>query len=90
MTDTNITLGRFGLPFPGHHDDSKHHPKVGEYSTSGVSNFVEFLQFRVRGGHKVLEQHLKNCSKNTSYILKTSQNDYISCCGQLQNLLSER
>ena len=27
-------------------------------------------------------QHLKNCSKNASYISKTSQNDLISCCGQ--------
>ena len=43
---------------------------------------VEFLQFRVRGGDKLLEQHLKNCSKNASYFSKTSQNDLISCCGQ--------
>ena len=30
----------------------------------------------------MLEQHLKNCSKNASYISKTSQDDLISCCGQ--------
>ena len=30
----------------------------------------------------MLEQHLKTCSKNASYISKTSQNDLISCCGQ--------
>ena len=30
----------------------------------------------------MLEQHLKNCSRNASYISKTSQNDLISCCGQ--------
>ena len=36
----------------------------------------------VRGGDKVLEQHLKKCSKIASYISKTSQNDLISCCGQ--------
>ena len=82
IIDTIITLGRLGLPSRGHRDDSKYHPKVGEYSTGGVGNFVEFLQFRVRGGDKVLEQHLKNCSKNASYISKTSQNDLISCCGQ--------
>ena len=29
--DTIITLGRLGLPFCGHCDDSKYHPKVGEY-----------------------------------------------------------
>ena len=75
-------MGRLGLPFRGHRDDSKYHPKVGEYSTGGVGNFVEFLQFRVRGGNKVLEQHLKTCSKNAIYISKISQNDLISCCGK--------
>ena len=43
IIDTIFTLGRLGLPFRGHHDDSKYHPKVGEYSTGGVGNFVEFL-----------------------------------------------
>ena len=75
-------MGRLGLPFRGDRDDSKYHPKVGEYSTGGFGNFVEFLQFRVTGGDKVLDPHLKNCSKNVSYISKTSQNDLISCCGQ--------
>ena len=75
-------MGRLGLPFRGYRDDSKHHPKVGEYSTGGVGNFVKFLQFRVRGGDKVLEQHFKTCSKNAIYISKISQNDLISCCGQ--------
>ena len=87
ITDTILTLGRLGMPFSGHHDDSKYHPKVGEYSTGRVGNLVEFLQFRVSGGVKVLERHLKNCSKNARYISKTSQ----SCVGNLlQNLLSER
>ena len=52
--DTIITLGRLSLPFRSHRDDSKYHPKVGEYSTGGVGNFVEFLQFRVRDEDKVL------------------------------------
>ena len=30
----------------------------------------------------MLEQNLKTCSKNASYISETSQNDLISCCGQ--------
>ena len=75
-------MGRLGLPFRGHRGDSKYHPKVGEYSTGGVCNFVEFLQFRVRSGDKGLEQHLKICSKNADYISKTSQNDLIGCFGQ--------
>ena len=63
-------MGRLDLHFRGHYDDSKYHPKVGEYSTGRVGNFVEFLQFRVRGGGKVLEQDLKNCSENASYIFQ--------------------
>ena len=82
IIDTIVTLGRLGLPFRGHRDDSKYHHKVGEYSTGGIGNFVEFLHFRVRGGDKVLEQHLKTYSKNASYISKTLQNELISCCGQ--------
>ena len=82
IIDTIVTLGRLGLPSCCHRDDSRYHPKVGEYSTDRVGNFVEFLQFSVRGGDKVLEQHLKTCGKNASYISKTSQNDLISCCGQ--------
>ena len=30
IIDTIVTLGRLGLPFCGHRDDSKYHPKVGE------------------------------------------------------------
>ena len=71
-------MGRLGLPFRGPPDDSKYHPKVGEYSTGGVGNFVEFLQFRVRGGDKVLEQCLKACRKKASYISKTLKNDLIT------------
>ena len=82
IIDIIVTLVRLGLPFRGYCDDSKYHLKVGEYSTGGIGNLVEFLQLRIRGGDKVLEQHLKTCSKNASYISKTSQNDLISCCGK--------
>ena len=39
---TIVTLERPGLPFCGHLDDSKYHPKIGEYSNGGTGNFVEF------------------------------------------------
>lgn len=85
--DTIVTLGSLSLPFYGHCDGSKYHPKVGECSTGGVGNFVEFLQFTVRGGYKVLEHqvilsYIQVIYKlYSSYIPKTSQNDLISCCG---------
>ena len=49
IIDTTVTLGRLGLPFLGHRNDSKYHPQEGEYSTGGAGNSVEILQFRVRG-----------------------------------------
>ena len=59
IIDKIITLGRLGLPFRGHCDYSKYHPKAGEYSIGRVVSFEEFLHFRVRRGDKVPEQHLK-------------------------------
>ena len=41
------------------------------------------LNFRVRAGDKVLEGHLKHCSKNASYISKNAQNDLIIACGEV-------
>ena len=82
IVDTVILLGRLGLPFRGHRDDSQYHPNVGEYSSGGAGNFIECLGYRVRGGDTELENHLKTCSKNASYISKTSQNELICCCGK--------
>ena len=82
LIDTIIRLGRLGLSFHGYVDDSKYYSNVGKYSIGGVGKVVESVQFRVSGGDKVLGQHLKNCSKNASYISKTLQNDLISYYGQ--------
>ena len=43
IADAVLYCGRLGLPLPGHRDDSKYHPEVGQYSTGGVSNFIETL-----------------------------------------------
>ena len=83
IVDTVVFCGRLGLPLRGHRDDAKYHPEVGNYSMGGVGNFVESLNFRVRAGDKVLEEHLKTYGKNQSYISKTSQNKIIKCCGQV-------
>ena len=48
-----------------------------------MGNFIECLGYRVKGGNTELENHLKTCSKNASYISKTSQNELIYCCGKL-------
>ena len=81
IIDTVILLGRLGLAFRGQRDDSQFHLNLGEYSSGGVGNFVEVLNYRVRGRDLVLENHLRTSSKNASYISKTSQNELINCCG---------
>ena len=56
--DTVILLGRLGLAFRGHRDDCQFHPNVGQYPSGSFGNFVEVLNYRVRGGDSVLENHL--------------------------------
>ena len=58
IVDTVIVLGRQGLSYRGHRDDSKYHPEPGGYAKESVGNFVEFLQFRVREGDIHLKKHL--------------------------------
>lgn len=83
IVDTIKLCGRLCLPLRGHRDDLKYHPDVGSYSQGSVGNFVELLNFRVRAGDTVLEEHLKSCPKNASYISKNTQNTLIQCCGQV-------
>ena len=56
---------------------------MGEYSTGSVDNFIERLNYKVRGRDKDLGKHLESYSKNASYISKTTQNELIECCGQI-------
>lgn len=91
IVDAVTLCGRLGLPLRGHRDDAKYHPEVGGFSSGGIGNFVQILNFRVRGGDETLKDHLITCGKNRSYISKTSQNKIIRCCGQVirEQLLSE-
>ena len=69
----------------------KYHAEIGEYVDGGVGNFIELLNYRVRGGDTNQGEHLKNCGKNASYVSKTIQNELISCCGDkiLEQVFSE-
>ena len=84
IVDTVIFCGGLGLPLRGNRDDSKYHPEVGQYSTTGnFGDFVESLNFRVRGCDYNLESHLNDYGKNRSYISMTSQNKIIKLCGEV-------
>ena len=82
ILDCVIHCARTNSSFRGHRDDFKYLPKPGEHSSGGIGCFNETLNFAVRNGNTVLEDHLNNCSKNATYISKTSQNELIKCCGQ--------
>ena len=70
IIDTVILLGRLGLAFRAYWDDSQIYPNVGQYSSGSVGNFVEVLNYRVRIGDSVLENHLRTSIKNASISLK--------------------
>ena len=69
IIDTVILLGRLGITFRRHRDDSQFNLNVGKYSSGGVGNFVEVFNYRVRRGDSVIENHLRICSKNASLYL---------------------
>ncbi|XP_057296257.1 52 kDa repressor of the inhibitor of the protein kinase-like [Hydractinia symbiolongicarpus] len=91
IVDTIILCGRVCIPLRGHRDDSKYHPEVGNFSTGSTGNFIDLLNYRVRGGDTTLGNHLLKCNKNSSYISKTSQNEIINCCADIitENIVSE-
>jgi hypothetical protein len=92
IVDTIILCSHLGIPLRGHRDDSSYFPEAGQYcKVATVGNFVELLNFGIRRGDKTLEEHYKNHKKNVSYLSKTTQNDLISCCGQVisDNILRE-
>ena len=83
IIDTIKLCGRLAISLRGDRDDSQYHPSVGSFSIGGVGNFIELLNYRIRGGDKALEEHLKNHNKNASYISKTTQNELIKLCGEV-------
>ena len=58
-----IFLGREGLPFRGHEDDTKHHAEIGEQSINSVGLFINLLNFQVSRGDNVLKKHLYTAAK---------------------------
>ena len=65
--------GRNGMALRGHRDDST----IPDKSHQG--NFKNLLEFRIDDGDVCLKEHLETCSKNASYISKTTQNELLEC-----------
>lgn len=60
----------------GHRDDSSSDDK-------NLGNFKALLNFRIDSGDTVLDSHMKELSKRSTYTSKTSQNELLSCIGEV-------
>ena len=83
IADTVIFLGRAGLPFRGHDDDTKHHAEVGELSINSVGFIYKYIKFKVSRGDNVLRKHLSTAAKNARYTPGPIQNQLIECAGKV-------
>ena len=56
-----------------------------------LKNFVHIINYAIKNGNKVLENHLKTCSKCETFLSATTQNDLLKCCYQVvtEGLLKE-
>ncbi|XP_057294597.1 52 kDa repressor of the inhibitor of the protein kinase-like [Hydractinia symbiolongicarpus] len=81
IIDTVILCGPLCISLRGHRDNLKDFTEVGGYAPYSVGNFLDLLNYRVRGGDIALGNHLKACSKNATYLSPQTQNEIISCCG---------
>lgn len=80
LIETIKICNKFGTPLRGHRDDYSYHQDVGELSGK-TGNFIELLNFRVRAGDKVLEEHMRTSPKTATYMSSTSQNSIIKSIG---------
>ncbi|KAK3104654.1 hypothetical protein FSP39_007252 [Pinctada imbricata] len=71
---TLVFCGRQVIALRGHRDDESNRE-----TSSNMGNFKELLQFRADAGDVILQEHLRSCAKNASYISKTSQNELLTC-----------
>ena len=66
--------GRQGIALRGHEESDD--------TNSNQGNFKALLNFRVESGDKILDEHLRTCARNATYISKTAQNDLLDCMKQ--------
>lgn len=66
--------GTKNIPFRGHRDDG---PLLSSENTNSEGIFRALMRFRIDAGDKILENHLKTCPLNATYISKTTQNNII-------------
>ena len=83
IVDIVKLCGRQNIPLRGHGDNGKNQPELGESGLTNTENFIELLNYRIRGGDKALENHLLCTQQNAKYTSPEIQNDLILCCRDL-------
>lgn len=81
IIETVILCGRQGLALRGHRDAGP--ISLGDEPLENDGNFRALLRFRVKGGDKNLENHLKSHNQNAMYISPHVQNEIINACNNI-------
>ena len=79
IVETVKLCGRLNIPLRGHRDNGKNQPELGESGLTNTENFIELLNYLIRGGDKALENHLRWVQQNTKYNSSEIQNHLILC-----------
>ena len=64
------------IPLRGHRDDGRIDPS-GTYPHYNDGNFRMLIRFRVQGGDKALQEHLRDSAGSALYTSKTAQNELL-------------
>ena len=78
--ETILLCGRQGLSLGVHRDD---HKSQENDPLHNHGNFLALLEFCVKSGDQILENHLKSGKANAMYTSKTVQNEFIEICGNI-------
>ena len=72
--------GRRGITLRGHRDnDTQIDTAEKDSHHTNTGNFKELIRFQIDSGDSILEEHLRNCPKNATYVSKTTQNELLLC-----------
>ena len=74
ITECIELCGRQGIALRGHRDDA-----TTEEHAEDQGKLKADIQFRIKSGDKIFQEHLASCGDNATYISKTSQNDLLLC-----------
>ena len=82
--------GRRGITLRGHRDnDTQIDTAEKDSHHTNTGNFKELIRFQIDSGDSILEEHLRNCPKNATYVSKM-QNELLLCIKMfIQNKIVE-